>query len=70
MEGDKGRYGGRGRFLPQKDRRGVRCCRWLTVMLLVIWDGVLLYMIACCLIEPVYGAAFTAVISVYLGYLL
>lgn len=41
--------------------------RYLPVILLLIWDGLLLYMIVECLIVPVYGAAFVAVISVYLG---
>ena len=40
----------------------------MTVTMLLIWDGVLLYMIVKCLIEPVYGAAFIAVLSIYLGY--
>ena len=41
--------------------------RLLPVILLLVWDGLLLYMIVECLIVPVYGAAFIAVISVYLG---
>ena len=40
---------------------------YLAAVLLLVWDGVLLYMIAACLIQPVYGAAFVAVVSVYLG---
>lgn len=55
-----------GRFLPygQQSRLG----RWLTVLVLLAWDGLLLYMIVECLIEPVYGAAFVGAVSVYLGY--
>lgn len=41
--------------------------RCLSVIFLVVWDGVLLYMIAQSLIVPVYGAAFVVVLSVYLG---
>ena len=41
--------------------------KYLSVILLLAWDGLLLYMIVECLIEPVYGAAFVAVVSVYLG---
>ena len=54
-----------GRFL--KNRRHVKMIRWLTVTVLLAWDGLLLYMIVECLIEPVYGAAFVAGVSVYLG---
>ena len=42
--------------------------RWVTVMVLLLWDGLLLYMIVRCLIEPVYGAAFVGAVSMYLGY--
>ena len=58
-----------GRFLNSR-RRNVQSrnlIRCLSVIFLVVWDGVLLYMIARSLIVPVYGAAFVAVVSVYLG---
>lgn len=58
---------GQGRFLTGGSRER-RLVRWLKITLLLIWDGMLLYMIVACLIEPVYGAAFVAVVSVYLGY--
>lgn len=57
----------RGRFLAAEYRER-KPVRWLRISLLVLWDGVLLYMIVGCLIEPVYGAAFVAVVSMYLGY--
>lgn len=60
-----------GRFLTGSRRPPLRrrkIGRWLTVTLLLAWDGLLLYMILDCLIEPVYGAAFVAVVSIYLGY--
>jgi hypothetical protein len=67
-----------GKFLNQQDwewmqrqsrSRKIRKRKQLfAVMVLLLWDGLLLYMIADCLIEPVCGAAFVAVISVYLGY--
>ena len=41
--------------------------KWLMVTVLLAWDGLLMYMIVECLIEPVYGAAFVAAISVWLG---
>ena len=71
MDGEKVRQQNAGRFLTEKEVRPVRhrrAGRWLTVTMLLIWDGVLLYMIVSCLIEPVYGAAFIAVLSIYLGY--
>ena len=59
-----------GRYLKkdrcERARRG-KPGRYLPVILLLVWDGLLLYMIVECLIVPVYGAAFVAVISVYLG---
>ena len=55
-----------GRYLATV-RPGGRICRWVRVAVLLVWDGVLLYMIAECLIVPVYGAAFVGVISIYLG---
>lgn len=67
-----------GRFLTEADRRAVqrqrqyrqvrRIRRWMTVTVLLLWDGLLLYMIVRCLIEPVWGGAFVAVVSIYLGY--
>ena len=56
-----------GRYLSRQ-YRGRRFRKCLAVLVLLVWDGLLLYMIVDCLIEPVYGAAFVAVISVYLGY--
>ena len=56
-----------GRYLSRR-YRATRIRKGLAVLVLLIWDGLLLYMIADCLIEPVCGAAFVAVISVYLGY--
>ena len=56
-----------GRYLSRR-YRGIRFRKYLSVLVLLVWDGLLLYMIVDCLIEPVYGAAFVAVISVYLGY--
>ena len=56
-----------GRYLSRR-YRGTRFRKHLSVLVLLVWDGLLLYMIVDCLIEPVYGAAFVAVISVYLGY--
>lgn len=60
----------KGRFLNDSGHRTVRYKKigwYLSVVLLLAWDGLLLYMIVECLIEPVYGAAFVAVVSVYLG---
>ena len=56
-----------GRYLPTGRPGGSRVFRWMRVALLVVWDGVLLYMIAQYLIVPVYGAVFVGVISIYLG---
>ena len=56
-----------GRYLSRR-YRGARYGKYLAVLVLLAWDGLLLYMIVDCLIEPVYGAAFVAVVSVYLGY--
>ena len=44
--------------------------KWMMVAVLVAWDGLLLYMIIRCLIDPVYGAVFVAAVSCYLGNLL
>ena len=60
-----------GRFLRQPRRGASRrgnIRQWLTVSILLAWDGLLVYMIVHCLIEPVYGAVFVAAVSVYLGY--
>lgn len=56
-----------GRYLTRRYRE-TRVRKCLAVLVLLAWDGLLLYMIVDCLIEPVYGAAFVAVVSVYLGY--
>lgn len=55
-----------GRFVKVAPRG--RPGRWLLVTVLLAWDGLLLYMIVHCLIVPVYGAAFVAIVSFYLGY--
>ena len=57
-----------GRYQAAGGRSPGGLCRWMCVMVLLIWDGVLLYMIAECLIAPVYGAVFVGVISIYLGF--
>lgn len=57
-----------GCYLTPGERNRVRYRRVLMITMLLIWDGVLLYMIVKCLIEAVYGAAFVAAISIYLGY--
>ena len=57
-----------GRFLKGGGGHAGRLCRGLRVIMLLVWDGILLYMIAECLISPVYGGAFVAVVSIYLGY--
>ena len=67
-----------GKFLNQQDwewmRRQNRSRkirqrkRLFTVLVLLLWDGLLLYMIVSCRIEAVYGAVFVAVISIYTGY--
>lgn len=58
--------------LEREKRKGrkLRRRRYMTVTVLLLWDGLLLYMIIHCLIDGVYGAAFIAVLSVYLGYTL
>jgi len=56
-----------GRFLPDRRQDRGPCTRWFTAGVLLVWDGILIYMIAECLIVPVYGAVFVAVLSVYLG---
>ena len=67
MEEERTRNRGQGRFLAGNGHRR-HPGRWLIVLVLLAWDGLLLYMIVECLIEPVYGAAFVAAVSVYLGY--
>lgn len=60
-----------GRFLLSQEshhRRRKQINRWLLVAVLVSWDGLLMYMIIRCLIEPVYGAVFVAAVSINLGY--
>lgn len=59
-----------GRFLNRRSWASGALGRWVTITVLLAWDGLLLYMIVRCLIEPVYGAAFVAVVSIYLGNLL
>ena len=59
-----------GRYLAG-GHHAARCPgKWMTVAVLLVWDGLLIYMIVRCLIEPVYGAAFVAAVSFYLGILL
>ena len=65
MEQERGNTNGR--YLSRQHRR-TRYGKYLAVLVLLAWDGLLLYMIVDCLIEPVYGAAFVAVVSMYLGY--
>lgn len=69
-DGTRRNLGTTGRFLASPRRTAGRgnLCRWLTVTVLLAWDGLLLYMIVECLIEPVYGAAFVGAVSIYLGY--
>ena len=57
-----------GRYLTNAGPGGGAIFRWMRVVILLSWNGMLLYMIADCLIAPVYGAAFIGMISVYLGY--
>ena len=57
-----------GRFLACQTGSRRSMHRWVTVMVLLLWDRLLLYMIVLCLIEPVYGAAFVGAVSMYLGY--
>ena len=59
--------GRKGKYLPVGHRK-TRAGRWIAGIMLLFWDGLLLYMIAENLIDPVYGAAFTAAVSVYFGY--
>ena len=67
-----------GKYLTRADREALRRQkrsserrrhkRYYMVMVLLAWDGVLLYMIIGGLIDSVCGAVFLAVVSVYLGY--
>ena len=67
-----------GKYLNRADREALqrqrrssamkRIRRKMTVTVLLLWDGLLLYMIVRCLIDGVYGAVFMAVVSVTLGY--
>lgn len=67
-----------GKYLSRTDREALkrqrcgraakRTRRYMTVTVLLLWDGLLLYMIVKCLIDGVYGAVFMAVISVTMGY--
>ena len=60
-----------GRFQTEQKPRtgqGRYPIRWITVTVLLAWDGLLLYMIVGCLVEPVYGAVLLAMVSVCLGY--
>lgn len=69
---------GPGKYLNRADREALqrqrrssaikRIRRKMTVTVLLLWDGLLLYMIVRCLIDGVYGAVFMAVVSVTLGY--
>ena len=69
-----------GKYLTRADREALqrqrrnskrkRCRKYMTLMVLLLWDGVLLYMIIKCLIDAVFGAVFVAVISVTMGYYL
>lgn len=75
---EKGKQDAPGRFLRPGDRKAMdrqrrewkirRLRRWVTVTVLLLWDGVLLYMVVRCLIEPAWGGAFVALVSVNLGY--
>lgn len=67
-----------GKYLCQQDwewmqrqnriRKRRRCKQVFAVMVLLLWDGVLLYMIITGRIAVGYGAIFVAVISMYTGY--
>ncbi len=65
QKGEMGRF----QAVPQhQSGRGKSNLRWMTITVLLAWDGLLLYMIVRCLVEPVYGAVFLAMVSVCLGY--
>ena len=67
-----------GKYLSRADREAIqrqrrrlavkRFQRYMTVTVLLLWDGILLYMIIGCLMDAVWGAVFIAVISVTMGY--
>lgn len=57
-----------GRFQSGRPGRSRKQIRWIAVIVLLTWDGLLLYMIVGCLVEPVYGAVLLAMVSVCLGY--
>ena len=61
-----------GRYLPKRTghrkNTPIRMRQGVIVLVLLSWDGLLLYMIVRCLIEPVYGGLFIAIVSVYMGY--
>ena len=60
-----------GRFQSRTETRpgyGRNHIRWMAITVLLAWDGLLLYMIVECLVEPVYGAVLLAMVSVCLGY--
>ena len=71
-EGKKMKTPETGRYLPNNTRHRknmpIRLRQCVTVLVLLSWDGLLLYMIVRCLIEPVYGGLFIAIVSVYMGY--
>ena len=54
--------------LNPKGRHAPGRNRWITVAILLCWDGLLLYMILRCFVHPVYGVVLVAGVSVYLGY--
>ena len=68
MKGEEKHCRQPGRFLVHQRRKQPPCRCWLMITMLLAWDGMLIYMIARCMIVPAYGAAFVAVISIYLGY--
>ena len=59
-----------GRYLAGGRHPLSRMGKWVMVVILLAWDGLLLYMIVRYLIDPVYGAVFVAAVSCYLGNLL
>lgn len=70
MKTEKDRSRERGRFLEESDSKqsGRRKNRhWEMTVILLFWDGLLIYMIGNDLIECVYGAVFVAAVSIYLG---
>jgi hypothetical protein len=64
-KGEIGRFQAVPQLHPGRRRSNLR---WMTITVLLTWDGLLLYMIIRCLVEPVYGAVFLAMVSVCLGY--